>query len=111
MSFDAKVYVQQYIGFVDPSPLPGNPGWLLRNLLTFLIRKTPSNRSFRILCWRDVETNSSSTWKSVIGTVTLPSPIELPGQGRWSIVGWEKDTRGKLAPRLADLGSMMDPAR
>lgn len=26
-------------------------------------------------------------------------------------VGWEKNTAGKLAPKLADLGALMDPKR
>lgn len=52
---------------------------------------------------------SSSTrkWRSKIGTVRIAS---LPPTGeRWTAVGWEKDLRGKMAPRMADLGSMMDP--
>ncbi len=103
---------KQYVAFIDPSPLPGNPGWLLRNILTYLIRKDPVKLAFQVLCWRDTESSTTTSWKSMIGTVKLPSSIELPAPGqRWSVVGWEKDGRGKLAPRLADLGSMMDPKR
>lgn len=30
---------------------------------------------------------------------------------RPATVGWEKNTQGKLAPRMADLAPMMDPVR
>jgi hypothetical protein len=46
-----------------------------------------------------------------MGTVSLTTGPELVDGARWNTVGWEKDTRGKTAPRLADLSSMMDPKR
>ena len=38
----------------------------------------------------------------------LVSPNSVPGV-RPSAVGWERNAQGKLAPRLTDLGSSMDP--
>ncbi|TDL27707.1 E1-like protein-activating [Rickenella mellea] len=102
---------QQIIGFVDPSPLPQNPGWPLRNLLTFLrIRKSTLN-PIRVLCWRDVDIPASGKpWKSRFGIVQA-SVSEAEGDVRPAAVGWEKNPQGKMAPRMADLAPMMDPSR
>jgi len=111
--FDRVPSSLQTIGFVDPSGDADHPGWPLRNILTYLLRKNPSasgSISFKILCWRDIDTPSPNhPWRSKIGTVLLPS-VPTTNE-RWTAVGWEKDLRGKTAPRMADLGSMMDPKR
>ncbi|KAH7105987.1 E1-like protein-activating [Auriculariales sp. MPI-PUGE-AT-0066] len=98
---------ERIVGFVDPSSAPENPGWPLRNLLTFLRARDPNASSFRILCWRDAEPPvASRSWKSTFGVLSGPPSSEQP-----SAVGWEKTAQGKLAPRLADLGPLMDPVR
>ncbi|KAF8621303.1 hypothetical protein AX15_007901 [Amanita polypyramis BW_CC] len=113
--FSQAPAAQQTIGFIDPSANPHNPGWPLRNLLAYLRALYPSTTSsLRVLCWRDTDPPSSSSgWKSRFGVIhvgaagngtqadTIPS--------RPSAVGWEKNTQGKLGPRVADLGPMMDP--
>ena len=97
---------ERIVSFVDPSAAPQNPGWPLRNLLALLRTRYPATTSFRVLCWRDTESPSAGrTWKSVVGTLSGAS-AERP-----SAVGWEKTAQGKLAPRMADLGSVMDPVR
>ena len=50
------------------------------------------------------------SWKSLLGTVSLPSPVDK-STTRPSAVGWEKNVQGKLGARLADLAPMMDPSR
>jgi len=63
------------------------------------------------MCWRDAESPSGNgSWKSRLGTVSLPSPISKSAT-RPSAVGWEKNVQGKLGARLADLAPMMDPSR
>ncbi|KAG6828952.1 hypothetical protein H0H87_012982 [Tephrocybe sp. NHM501043] len=100
---------QVTIAFIDPSAHPTNPGWPLRNLLAYLRALYPeSTNTVRVLCWRDSEVPSSSSWKSRFGVV------EVAGSGnndRPSAVGWEKNPQGKLGPRMADLAPMMDPTR
>ncbi|KZT18854.1 E1-like protein-activating [Neolentinus lepideus HHB14362 ss-1] len=102
----------QYIGFLDPSAIPENPGWPLRNLLAYLRALYPSTTALlRILCWRDVELpHPGSGWKSRFGIIEIGVPQETVDP-RPSAVGWEKNVQGKLGPRLADLAPMMDPTR
>ncbi|KAG2347636.1 E1-like protein-activating [Suillus weaverae] len=99
------------IGFLDPSALPENPGWPLRNLLTFLRAVYPSQTSsVRVLCWRDSEKPiTGKPWRSRFGVVSVGEgdPTTKP-----SAIGWERHpTTNKLSARVADLAPMMDPKR
>ncbi|KIM30916.1 hypothetical protein M408DRAFT_272509 [Serendipita vermifera MAFF 305830] len=99
------------IGFLDPSSDPQSPGWPLLNILAYLFHLTPTHKSHRVLAWRDsvvpAAGSPASAWKSRFATV-VASPNSVPGV-RPSAVGWERNAQGKLAPRMADLGSSMDP--
>jgi hypothetical protein len=47
------LFLQRTVGFIDPS-VPHNPGWPLRNPLTYLRTLNPTaSQSIRIPCWRD----------------------------------------------------------
>jgi ubiquitin-like modifier-activating enzyme ATG7 len=96
---------------MDPSALPDNPGWPLRNLLAYLRALYPSSTSvIRVLCWRDSEVPvTEKAWRSRFGVLELGGGVV--GATRPSAVGWEKNTQGKLGPRMADLAPMMDPTR
>lgn len=98
------------VGFIDPSAQSQNPGWPLRNLLTFLhVVHGVSNVS--VLCWRDAEPpRADQSWHSRFATFTLDASATVP-TNRPSAVGWEKNVNGKLGPRVADLAPMMDPTR
>lgn len=98
----------QTIAFIDPCTDPANPGWPLRNLLAYLRTLYPATTArLRILCWRDLQIPPDGHWKSRFGILTSePQPTT-----RLSAVGWEKNPRGQLGPRLADLAPMMDPTR
>ncbi|KAF9442574.1 E1-like protein-activating [Macrolepiota fuliginosa MF-IS2] len=111
-SFFAQVPPEhQIIAFIDPSADPANPGWPLRNLLAYLrALYPPSTSTLRVLCWRDLELPPNANWKSRYGILTLP-PSDADPTIRPSAVGWEKNSQGKLGPRLADLAPMMDPTR
>lgn len=102
----------QLVGFLDPSAIPENPGWPLRNLLAYLRSLSPSTTaSLRVLCWRDTEPpHAGSGWRSRFGVVEAGVPQEAT-DARPSAVGWEKNVQGKLGPRVADLAPMMDPTR
>lgn len=106
---------ERTIAFVDPSALPTNPGWPLRNLLAYLLALHPEcAQGTRVLCWRNVEppvAGSSGSWKSRFGVVKQAAGEAAGPATKPSAVGWEKNIQGKLGPRVADLAPMMDPTR
>ncbi|KAG2131711.1 uncharacterized protein EDB93DRAFT_1331799 [Suillus bovinus] len=109
--FAGVALANRIIGFVDPSALPENPGWPLRNLLTFLRAVYPSQTSsVRVLCWRDNEKSiAGKPWRSRFGVLSIGEgdPTTKP-----SSIGWERHpTTNKLSARVADLAPMMDPKR
>ncbi|THG93509.1 hypothetical protein EW026_g7746 [Hermanssonia centrifuga] len=112
--FEGVPQQHRTIAFLDPSALPTNPGWPLRNLLAYLAHRHPSFVSapegIRVLCWRDTEVPSDGHWKSRFGVVKSQGSKQGTEE-KLTAVGWEKNVQGKLGPRLADLAPMMDPAR
>ncbi|CAE6510820.1 unnamed protein product [Rhizoctonia solani] len=103
---------QQILGFVDPSANPQSPGWPLRNLLTLVNARFGVKGPLKVLAWRDTEvTGPNHSWHSRLGLVSIPNAPPPSAETRPAAVGWEKNTQGKLAPRLADLAPMMDPTR
>ncbi|TKY90299.1 hypothetical protein EX895_000297 [Sporisorium graminicola] len=134
--FDEVPEEERYVGFVDPSGAAQTPGWPLRNLLAYLHARFGVEQA-QVICWKDEVSSTSlppsiDQWKSVVGRVRLPSaqsadgasPLGLQlGQRRTRItckannvrvpsgVGWERNAQGKLAPKVADLGPLMDPRK
>ncbi|KDN42002.1 hypothetical protein RSAG8_07047, partial [Rhizoctonia solani AG-8 WAC10335] len=103
---------QRILGFVDPSANPQSPGWPLRNLLTLVNIRFGIEGPLKVLAWRDTEVaGPNHSWHSRLGLVSLPGSQASGTEARPVAVGWEKNTQGKLAPRLADLAPMMDPTR
>nr|VWO96764.1 Ubiquitin-like modifier-activating enzyme ATG7 (ATG12-activating enzyme E1 ATG7) (Autophagy-related protein 7) [Ganoderma boninense] len=103
---------ERAIGFVDPSAVPTNPGWPLRNLLAYLRALYPNDaaQGFRILCWRNTEApTATGAWKSHFGVVKQGAGETPAATDKPSAVGWEKNVHGKLGARVADLTPMMDP--
>src|SRR5258706_4407024 len=92
---------------MDPSSSAQAPGWPLLNILACLYHHYPETKSHGILCWRDTTTPGSAQWRSRFGTFQVGAKCE-PGK-RPTAVGWERTAQNKLAPRMADLGTSMDP--
>ncbi|CAZ81899.1 unnamed protein product [Tuber melanosporum] len=78
----------RFVGFVDPSDYPDNPGWPLRNLL-MLVRKRWGWRKVRVLCLEELNLGD-----------------EMP-----KVVGWEKNDDNKIVPKIANLSAQMDPKK
>lgn len=94
---------QHLLLFLDPASEPEAAGWPLRNILAYLATRHGVQR-LRIISLR-ANLSESMIYEISLGTLTaynLKDPVS---------VGWEKNQAGKLAPRMADLGSMMDPRR
>lgn len=118
------------LAFCDPCPLANHPGWPMRNLVALassLIRDTPT---VGIIAFREPPPGAAAASRSgappsLLIRVSVPSAPSAPaaflpepaataanaGQGRPlpAVVGWEKNSNGKLGPRVMDLSSQMDP--
>ncbi|GAA5825665.1 hypothetical protein JCM11251_000328 [Rhodosporidiobolus azoricus] len=98
------------IVFHDPSSHGTAPGWPLRNILLYLFASpsaaslSPPLTSVRLTSIRD---------GTALTTVlrVKEGGEELDKENRPATVGWEKNEKGKLGPRMADLGPLMDPTR
>ena len=110
-----------FICFADPSNYTAQngkaaPGWMLRNLLA-LVRQRWKRDRIRVLCYRET-TSRKNAARSIIYDMELVLPkdkqdLEIPTRpGEMpKVVGWERNTQGKLAGRLADLTEYMDPKK
>ncbi|BGP02783.1 Ubiquitin-like modifier-activating enzyme ATG7 [Rhodotorula toruloides] len=91
----------------DPSAHPSAPGWPLRNVLLFLSTSPTFPQpvtSLAITLVRDGQ--------AISARIRRQEGAETTGEGkRPATVGWEKNEKGKLGPRMADLGPLMDPTR
>jgi len=98
---------QRTLAFYDPSSHSTALGWPVRNTLTYLANAPspldPPIRQLRIVSRRDGSALSCN--------VRLSGPELDDGADRPGVVGWEKNDKGKLGPRMADLAPLMDPTR
>ncbi|RUP47568.1 hypothetical protein BC936DRAFT_145578 [Jimgerdemannia flammicorona] len=111
--FDGVAEDDRILAFADPSSLPSNPGWPLRNLLVLAHRRW-NVRRITVLCFREIQGKKDIRQSRVL-VVEMPvlgvdevvrTGVECP-----KVVGWEKGVKGNLAPRMADLAPLMDPAK
>ncbi|XP_036387035.1 ubiquitin-like modifier-activating enzyme ATG7 isoform X1 [Megalops cyprinoides] len=99
------------VGIYDPCTLSQHPGWPLRNLLILISTKWGTMLdSVEVLCFRDRTLQGKrSVQHSIIFQVQLP---ELsPSAGCPKSVGWEKNQKGTMGPRMVNLSECMDPKR
>ncbi|GEM07213.1 autophagy-related protein 7 [Rhodotorula toruloides] len=93
--------------FSDPSAHQSAPGWPLRNILLFLSTSPTLAEpvtSIVIIVVRDGQATSAR--------IRRQEGAKIAGEAKRPVtVGWEKNEKGKLGPRMADLGPLMDPTR
>ncbi|XP_072521960.1 ubiquitin-like modifier-activating enzyme ATG7 [Salminus brasiliensis] len=99
------------VGVYDPCTLSQHPGWPLRNFLVLLASKWGSQLDVvEVLCFRDRTLQGArSVQHSIIFQVRLPS-LSLSAACPKS-VGWEKNPKGAMGPRIVNLSECMDPKR
>ncbi|XP_078728562.1 ubiquitin-like modifier-activating enzyme ATG7 [Lampetra fluviatilis] len=99
------------VAVYDPCTLQQHPGWPLRNLLILLAHNWgPSLESLEVLCFRDRITQGvRDITHSIVLTIKMTSIADIPGGPK--CVGWEKNQKGVLAPRMVNLSDSMDPKR
>uniref|UniRef100_A0A665UET9 Ubiquitin-like modifier-activating enzyme ATG7 n=1 Tax=Echeneis naucrates TaxID=173247 RepID=A0A665UET9_ECHNA len=97
------------VGVYDPCTLSQHPGWPLRNLLVLLANRWGSKLdTVEVLCFRDRTLQGSrSIQHSVIFQVKLPNLSDMCPKS----VGWEKNSKGAMGPRMVNLSECMDPKR
>lgn len=100
------------VGFSDPSTLAEHPGWPLRNLLTYIVYKRGNNlKKLTVICYRDrIRDGKREVEHSLVIEIDNFPTIEL-NEEDVQIVGWEKNQREKMGPRMVNLSSTMDPVK
>lgn len=96
-----------YFCFSDPSGYE-NPGWPLRNYILMLLKLCPNlaGQQINVLAIRQDEHRSLSP--SLIFKVDLQDVGDLDKANiKWT--GWERNKQGKLLPKVAAMGEVMDP--
>ncbi|KAJ0068427.1 hypothetical protein NL108_008386, partial [Boleophthalmus pectinirostris] len=99
------------VGVYDPCTLSQHPGWPLRNLLLLIAYRWGSKLDMlEVLCFRDRTLQGSrSIHHSLIFQLKLP-PL-APNSVCPKSVGWEKNAKGAMGPRMVNLSECMDPKR
>ncbi|KAJ9113198.1 hypothetical protein QFC22_006037 [Naganishia vaughanmartiniae] len=121
--------------FHDPTSSAILPGWTLRNVLYYLAHHLPppSDGSqskqvtgLKVIALRSGSSTSGGIGGSKVFDIKLPAGEDVPSSAAMAskdgkekkvekevvlpaAVGWERNSQGKLASRVADLGSTMDP--
>uniref|UniRef100_A0A8K9XE60 Autophagy related 7 n=1 Tax=Oncorhynchus mykiss TaxID=8022 RepID=A0A8K9XE60_ONCMY len=101
------------VGVYDPCTLPQHPGWPLRNLLFLLASKWGSQLDVvEVMCFRDRTLQGSRNIQhSIVFQVKLPIPEQSLNAACPKNVGWEKNPKGAMGPRMVNLSECMDPKR
>uniref|UniRef100_A0A663MKK9 Ubiquitin-like modifier-activating enzyme ATG7 n=1 Tax=Athene cunicularia TaxID=194338 RepID=A0A663MKK9_ATHCN len=99
------------VGVYDPCNLSHYPGWPLRNFLILAAHKWGSIlQSVEVLCFRDRTMQGvRDITHSIIFEIKLPERALGPDCPK--AVGWEKNQKGGIGPRMVNLSECMDPKR
>ncbi|KAM4654032.1 ubiquitin-like modifier-activating enzyme ATG7 isoform 4-T8 [Amazona ochrocephala] len=99
------------VGVYDPCNLSQYPGWPLRNFLILAAHKWGSLlQSLEVLCFRDRTMQGvRDITHSIIFEIKLPERALGPDCPK--AVGWEKNQKGGMGPRMVNLSECMDPKR
>ncbi|XP_061076484.1 ubiquitin-like modifier-activating enzyme ATG7 isoform X2 [Conger conger] len=102
---------QVTVGVYDPCTLSQHPGWPLRNLLVLIASKWGSELdALEVLCFRDQTLQGKrSVQHSIVFQIKLPE-LSL-STGCPKSVGWEKNQKAAMGPRMVNLSECMDPKR
>lgn len=99
----------EYVLMNDPSTDSEHPGWPLRNLLALASFHLDAKRTVKVICLRE---NKVAGLQSADHSLYLQIELEpLSKTEMPKVVGWERNTKGKLKSKFVDLSASMDPAR
>ncbi|KAM9325430.1 ubiquitin-like modifier-activating enzyme ATG7 [Gastrophryne carolinensis] len=99
------------LGVYDPCTLSQYPGWPLRNVLVLAAYRWGRQiQTIEVLCLRDRTLQGERDIKhSISFEIKLPQMTQ--NQDCPKAVGWEKNQKGGMGPRMVDLSECMDPKR
>lgn len=105
--FDNVPPEDRYIAFADPSNYDEYPSWPLRNLLV-LVRHRYRMTNAQILCYRDTQRRRHEA-RSIILPVAMDPVENMDVLEMPKVTGWERNGKGDLKARIANLADYMDP--
>ncbi|XP_025070948.1 ubiquitin-like modifier-activating enzyme ATG7 isoform X8 [Alligator sinensis] len=99
------------IGIYDPGNFVQYPGWPLRNILVLVAQRWGSHlHSIEVLCFRDRTMQGvRDVTHSILFEIKLSQLALSPDCPK--AVGWEKNQKGGMGPRMVNLSECMDPKR
>ena len=126
--YSSETLIFKFLGFVERSPFPTNPGWSLRIALAYLRKylfleaQQAGKVVVRVLCCRvmDSRVPSKGGWKSRVGIVEQITKVDITSDAtaersvkEWFAVGWERRRCEGVNLEISGLGSalMMDPTK
>ncbi|KAF5596753.1 ubiquitin-like modifier-activating enzyme atg-7 [Fusarium pseudoanthophilum] len=105
--FDQVADEDCYFAFADPSTYPENPGSPLRNFLV-LIRQRFRLTKIKIICYRDIHARRQEA-RSVVLPLEMGSVENLKMTEMPNVVGWVRNSNGKIQPLQIDVARYLDP--
>lgn len=113
-SEQSKDINSKYIfGYFDPCNHDNSHSWSLRNLLYLLSHVKPLEVNgsvlVHVLKFKLGQQNDSLQMIDMLKLPYLKAESESLQNAKFKAVGWEKNSFGKLAPKIFDLKSIMDP--
>ena len=109
----ATSYEKVWIAFADASTSADIPGWPLRNLLTLIAMKyfdaMTDLTSLELVSLRmkgNCIAEHSRLYHISVNGVEKNMATSMP-----PVVGWEKNAKGKLLPRIVDMSNSLDPTK
>ncbi|XP_061474065.1 ubiquitin-like modifier-activating enzyme ATG7 isoform X1 [Rhineura floridana] len=99
------------IGVYDPCNFAQYPGWPLRNILVLVAHRWGNHLcSVEVFCFRDrTMQGARDISHSTVFEIRLPQVAQNSGCPK--AVGWEKNQKGGMGPRMVNLSECMDPKR
>lgn len=99
-------------GFADPSTMEKHPGWPLRNYLALISHHWGQRLGeIPVLCLRYLSRGGTHDVRHSLVLNIKASPMVMSPADCPKGVGWEKNERQKLGPRMVNLSSSMDPVK
>lgn len=103
-------YERVWITFADASTSTEIPGWPLRNLVALIAVRFELKGSLDVISLRTRGNSIADQSRVYRINVNVSKDSNIPNSMP-PVVGWEKNAKGKLLPRIVDLSNSLDPTK